>query len=109
MLAHRLSWEMAYGSIPEGMCVCHRCDVRNCVNPEHLFLGTRADNNRDMVAKGRHTRGEGRSSAKLKEFHIPFIRSAKSNGMETNELAWCFGVSRTAIDNVVNGKTWRHV
>ena len=53
--AHRISWEWAYGPVPEGMCVLHRCDNPPCVRPEHLFLGTIADNNHDCVTKGRHS------------------------------------------------------
>jgi hypothetical protein len=57
---HRLVWEMTHGPIPEGMCVCHRCDNKKCCNVEHMFLGTVNENNRDKIAKGRHRNGRGK-------------------------------------------------
>jgi hypothetical protein len=52
--AHRFSWERHFGKIPDGMLICHKCDVRNCFNPDHLFMGDHSDNAQDMWDKGRH-------------------------------------------------------
>lgn len=105
---HRLSWTLHYGSIPDGLFVCHTCDVKACVNPQHLFLGTRYDNIKDMVNKGRQTRniGERNGSAKLTSDDVIKIRqSASRNGAK---LARELNVSTSLICRVRKGKIWKH-
>lgn len=107
---HRLSWELAFGSIPDGMYVCHRCDVRNCVRPDHLFLGTQADNIRDCSEKGRMHIGEANGTAKLNESIVRDIRiKFKESKMSYAELAADFNISLTTAWNIINCKTWKHV
>ena len=74
-LAHRISWELNRGNIPTGLCVLHKCDVRNCVRPDHLFLGTKTDNHFDKVQKGRSNRGERNRGHKMTELKVLRIRS----------------------------------
>lgn len=105
--AHRLSWTMENGPIPNGLCALHTCDVRACVNPAHLFLGTKADNNADRDAKGRQVfaKGERHGSAKLARELVRQIRHvypAKSQ----RRLAAIFGVSQHTICDIVNRRTW---
>jgi HNH endonuclease len=75
--AHRFSWELVHGPIPDGLQACHKCDVRACVNPEHIFIGTQSDNLRDMVQKGRDNprRGEQHGRTKLTEEDVVKIRA----------------------------------
>lgn len=110
-LAHRVSWTLHFGAIPQGMCVLHRCDVRNCVRPEHLFLGTYGDNNIDCNSKGRRNqaRGERAPRARLVAGQIVGIRARAAAGEDLGELAREFGVARAAIRYIVTGKSWKHV
>lgn len=107
--AHRVSYEVFRGSIPQGQVVCHGCDHRGCINPNHLFLGTQAQNMADMTAKGRRRglRGSTNSQAKLSETDVLAIRS--SNGIKHRDLAAQFGVHRTLISQIRSGKSWRHM
>jgi hypothetical protein len=107
--AHRASWELHYGSIPDGLCVLHRCDNRMCVNPAHLFLGTRADNMADKAAKGRAPHGEGHWNNKLTFEDVRVICEAVSSGRTHVSVANDFNVSRQAIGSIVTGRTWKAV
>ncbi len=106
---HRVSWEYHNGPIPEGLCVLHRCDNPPCVNPEHLFLGTKAENNADCWLKGRYNQGENRWSAKLKEIEIPAIRALLALGFSTVRVGRLFNVSDATIGQVKRGISWKHV
>lgn len=137
--AHRMSWTLAFGPIPDGLHVLHRCDVRHCVRPAHLFLGTPADNMRDMQSKGRKAtggrngarlhperlprgevhparidpsylaRGERQGSAKLTADDVVAIRVAYADGARLVALADRFGVTEGAILNAIRGTTWAHI
>ena len=107
-LAHRVAYQTYIGDIPDGICVCHRCDNPSCVNPFHLFLGTIADNVHDRNNKGRHVdnSGEKHGKAKLTEENIVEIRARYANGERGANLAREFGVTRTNIGDVVHYRTW---
>ena len=112
--AHRASWELHNGPIPEGHCVLHRCDNRYCVNPEHLFLGTLKDNADDMRSKERDTYGENfgenNGQAKLTEAEVRQIKQLLLQSQHTQyEIGSMFGVTREAIKMIKLGKTWRHL
>jgi hypothetical protein len=108
--AHRVSYEIHYGPIPEGMSVCHHCDNPICVNPHHLFLGTQADNMRDASRKNRTTKGSRSKSAKLKESDIMEIRRLHHlEGMPQPTIAKRFNVTRSCIAHVIQGNSWNHV
>lgn len=107
--AHRVSWEIHIGPIPDGMCICHKCDNKLCINPDHLFLGTLQDNNRDRDSKGRNTKGEQQPAHKLTDDLVLAIRRAVKNGVTQSSIAKTLGISKPTINCAVNGKTWRHI
>jgi hypothetical protein len=122
MAAHRVSWELHCGPIPEGLNVLHRCDNPPCVNPSHLFLGTIADNNADMDAKGRRVskprfgprppeqilRGDRHPMAKLTAVQVFQIRERLTAGQQGKIIAIDFGISADTVSRIKIGRTWKH-
>ena len=106
--AHRASWVLHNGAVPAGKHVLHRCDRPNCVNPDHLFLGTHQDNMADLRAKGRAygAQGEANYGAKITEEQALTIMQ---DGRTCPVIAEEFGISRTMVDNIRNGKSWSHL
>lgn len=107
---HPISYRIYRGDIPDGMCVLHTCDNRRCCNPEHLFLGSRTDNNRDRDQKGRQIAPVGvrNGNAKLTDETVRMIR-ALHHKKSQRQLAQMFGVDRSLVGLVVNRKIWKHV
>lgn len=106
LYCHRVSWEFHNGPIPEKLCVLHRCDNPPCVNPDHLFLGTKAENNADCWLKNRHQHGERHYLSLLKQKDIPGIRELLSRGFSIGRVAKLFGVARSTIQAIKEGRTW---
>lgn len=107
--AHRYSYEFYKEKIPEGMDVCHTCDNRRCVNPDHLFLGTRSDNMQDCIKKERFDVGEKHYAHKVTEKEVLEIREKYERGYQYNWLAREYGISQETIYDIVKRRTWKHV
>jgi hypothetical protein len=108
--AHRFSWALHNGAIPDGLWVLHKCDVRRCVRPDHLFLGTPQDNMDDKCRKGRHRCGVGsmQPRAKLNEVKVLEIKAMKGLATATS-VGLKYGVSYSIITGIWNGTKWKHV
>lgn len=109
LLSHRVAYELAYGAIPDGQLVLHKCDNPPCCNPEHLFLGTHSDNVADMYSKRRGIHGERAPHARLTESLVLDIRAKHAAGAKQNALAAEYGVSTTAMNSVILRRSWRHI
>lgn len=107
--AHRAIWIIHNGEIPEGMYICHKCDNPQCVNIEHLFLGTPSDNQQDRSAKGRANNGEMSHLSKLTGVLVKDIRRRRALGESFMSLASAFGVCEANIRCICKRKTWRHI
>lgn len=106
--AHRVSWQLHYGPIPNGMSVCHKCDNPPCINPAHLFLGTHAENMADMASKGRAgaPRGEASKCAKLTADQV--LSAKRDLATDTvSEVARRFGVAHSTMRRIKTGEGWK--
>ncbi len=107
---HRLSYQHYFGSIPNGLGVLHKCDVRNCIRPDHLFTGTQKDNLQDCKIKGRTTIGIKNAMAKLDDEKASLIRKLYSSGGITQRtLATQFGITQSNVSRLVGRKHWTHI
>lgn len=101
--AHRLAYEAWVGPIPAGLLVCHHCDMRCCIRPDHLFAGTHADNTADMVRKDRH------GMAVLQIADIPVVRARLAAGETQASVARAYGVKHSVISLLARGERWRSI
>lgn len=106
IVAHRFSYALQFGQIPDDSLVCHTCDNRLCVNPAHLFIGSQKDNMADMVSKERQSRGEGTYQSKLTDNDVLEIRQSP---LRQFELARKYGVDKNTIRYIIRGETWKHL
>lgn len=109
LLAHRAVWLLLRGPLPKGLSACHHCDTPRCCNPDHIFFGTTADNLGDAARKGRLVRGSACNLAKLNEEQVGEIRQLALAGATHQKIADTYGLTRTAIGQVVRRDTWKHV
>lgn len=109
MRAHRFSWFLYRGDIPDNLIIRHKCDNPKCVNPTHMELGTISDNVQDRVSRGRGANGERNGSSKLTENDIHAIRNMFLDGYNNSQIAKHFGVDGSAISQIRRGLKWKFI
>ena len=115
MIAYRASYIIHVGPIPEGVLICHSCDNGLCVNPEHLWIGTVGDNNRDAIAKGRRLntlqKGESHTFSKLTQEKVRYFRAEMKDAKwgTLSRLSRELDVDKSTLQDVLRGRTWKHV
>ncbi len=107
--AHRAAYKIFVGEIPDRMLVCHKCDNRRCVNPEHMFLGSPKDNSEDMANKGRSTHGKKNPRAKLSDEQVCAIRERAAQGARQRQIASDFGICQQMVSLIVRRANWTRV
>ena len=108
-LVHKIMFERCNGEVPDGGILCHTCNVRSCVNPNHLYVGTPASNYHDAVAANRHPHGDTHGHAKLSEVDVRDMRRLYADGMSLTAIALTFGVTRPTATKACKGASWQHV
>lgn len=106
VLAHRASYEKEVSNVPQGMLVLHKCDIRCCVNPDHLYVGDSKQNTRDAVLRKRYPYGEKNPSAKLTEIEVIDI---KKSDLSHSKIAKKYGIGETTVGYIRQGRIWKHV
>jgi hypothetical protein len=107
--AHKYSWILHFGPVPDGLWVLHTCDVKRCVNPKHLYLGTNSRNLQDALERGQKAIGSQCSFAKLCPDEVQEIRRLKQTGLTQEVLADQFGVSKTTIWRAYSGRAYKDI
>lgn len=108
--SHRYSWERVHGTIPPGMYVCHKCDIPLCCNPDHLFIGTPAENNADTIKKGRHRNQFQKIRDVITEQEAEDIVSEYyTSGVSYRKLAAKYGVAASSIRGIIDGRIYGHL
>lgn len=116
--SHRSAYQIFIGNIPDGLFVCHKCDVKLCCNPEHLFLGTNSENIKDAIKKGRikcvpnkskGSKGEKNPKSKLDNYKVKRIRELIAKGFSISDVCRYAKISPSQVDRISKYKAWRHI